>query len=137
MDFISLDTLDDVKRDFATWRASRPNKKGKIPNRLWDKVFAMLNYYSVGEVAKALGLSGSQISAKRKQRNAHEASSKSLITDNFVELNLSSPTPSNTPIANTFNRIEIRRPDGSVLTIGHLSEKTMLQILDQFTKVMN
>jgi acetoin utilization deacetylase AcuC-like enzyme len=42
MDFISLDTLDDVKRDFATWRASRPNKK----DYYWitEKVIKAINW---------------------------------------------------------------------------------------------
>ena len=47
---LSLDTLDDVKGDFEKWRASRPNKTGRIPNHLWDKVLAILDYYPVGEV---------------------------------------------------------------------------------------
>jgi hypothetical protein len=137
MTFLSLDTLDDVKRDFAKWRASRPNKKGKIPNHLWDKVFALLDLYPIGKVTKELGLSGGQVSAKRKQRNALEGISKSSATDNFVEVDLASTIRSNTPLANTFSRIEIRRPDGSVLTIGHLPEQTMMQVLNQFTMAVN
>jgi len=97
----------------------------------------MLAEYPAGEVIKELGLSGSQVSAKRKQRNAQEAISKSLETSDFVELNLSSSMPNNTPTPNTYSRIEIRRPDGSVLTIGHLPEQTMMQVLNQFTQAVN
>lgn len=67
---LSLDTLYNVKRDFEKWRASRPNKVGRIPNYLWDKVLDILDYYPVGEVTKVLRLSGGQVSAKRKQRDA-------------------------------------------------------------------
>ncbi len=133
---ISLDTLDDVKRDFAKWRASRPNKTSKIPKRLWDKVFAMLEYHSVAEVTKELGVSTSQISAQRKQRNTPDPNSKSPLADNFLELNLSPSIPSNKSTGNTCGRIEIRRPDGSALTIGHLSEQMILQILTQFTQMV-
>lgn len=133
MTFLSLDTLDDVKRDFAKWRSSRPNKTGRIPNYLWDKVLAMLELYPVGEVTRELGLSGSQVSAKRKQHNITALNSKPITTDNFMEFNLSSPITSSTPVANAFSRLEIRRPDGTVLTIERLPEQAMLQVLNQFT----
>jgi len=136
LSIISLDTLDDVKRDFSKWRASRPNKIGKIPNYLWDKVFAMLDYHSIAEVTKALGVSSSQISIKRKQRDALAAKSKISTNDNFVELNLSPPTPSNTPTNNTCSRVEVRRADGAILTIAHLPQQTILQVLNQFTQMV-
>ena len=73
---LSLDTLNDVTRDFVKWRASRTNKTGKIPNHLWDKVFAMLECHSITEVRNALGVSSGQILAKRKKRDAREAKTK-------------------------------------------------------------
>ena len=135
LSMISLDTLDDVKRDFAKWRASRSNKTSKIPKHLWDKVFAMLDYHTVAELTKELGVSSSQISDKVAQRNASEARSK-VTTDNFVEINLPSPMPGSATAGNASSRIEIRRPDGAMLTIAHLSQQTILQVLNQFTQAV-
>ena len=133
---LSLDTLDDVKRDFEKWRASRPNKVGRIPNHLWDKVLDILDYYPVGEVTKVLRLSGGQVSAKRKQRDACNLAPKLPANPSFVELNLSSPMPCGNTATKLHSRIEIRRPDGAVLVIEQLPEQTMLQVLTQFTQVV-
>jgi len=132
----SLDTLNDLARDFAKWRASRTNKTGKIPNHLWDKVFAMLEDHSVAEITKALGVSSSQISDKIKQRDARGEKTKPSTTDSFMEFNLTSPTPSSPPVVDSFSRIEIRRPDGSVLTVAHLPQQTIMQVLNQFTQAV-
>ncbi len=133
LSMISLDSLDDVKRYFAKWRATRPNK-GRIPNHLWDKVLGILDYYPIGEVTKELGLSGSQVSSKRKQRIASELNLQKSANPSFVELNISQPKPSNKPVASQHGKIEIRRPDGAVLIIDQLPEQTMLQVLNQFTQ---
>ena len=70
MDYcISLDTLDDVKRRFERWRAGKVNKKGRIPDRLWDAALGILDTYSAKEVASALDLDIKQIKNKRKQRD--------------------------------------------------------------------
>ena len=132
----SLDTLNDLARDFAKWRASRTNQTGKIPNHLWDKVFAMLEDHSVAEITKALGVSSTQISVKIKQRDAREEKTKPSTTDSFMEFNLTSPTPSSPPAVDSFSRIEIRRPDGSVLTVAHLPQQTIMQVLNQFTQAV-
>lgn len=132
---ISLDSLDDVTRDFAKWRATRPNK-GRIPNHLWDKVLGILDFYPIGEVTKELGLSGSQVSAKRKQRIASELSLKKSTNPNFVELNISQAKASDKPATNLQGKLEIRRPDGAVLIIDQLPEQTMLQVLNQFTQAV-
>ncbi len=133
---LSLDTLDDVKRDFEKWRASRPNKVGRIPNHLWDKVLDILDYYPVGEVTKVLRLSGGQVSAKRKQRDACNLAPKLQANPSFVEFNLSSPIPCGNPTTKIHSRIEIRRPDGTVLVIEQLPEQTILQVLTQFTQAV-
>jgi len=132
---ISLDSLDDVKRYFAKWRATRTNK-GRIPNHLWDKVLGILDYYPIGEVTKELGLSGSQVSAKRKQRIANELSLQKSANPNFVELNISQAKTHDKFVTNLHGKIEIRRPDGAVLIIDQLQEQTMLQVLNQFTQAV-
>lgn len=131
----SLDTLSDVARDFAKWRATRPNK-GRIPNHLWDKVLGILDFYPIGEVTKELGLSGSQVSAKRKQRMANELSLKKSSNPNFVELNISQAKSSDKPVTSQHGKIEIRRPDGAILIIDQLPEQTMHQVLNQFTQAV-
>jgi hypothetical protein len=132
---LSLDTLDDVKRDFAKWRASRPNK-GRIPNYLWDKVLAIIDFYPIGQVTKVLGLSGSQVSARRKQRDAINVSSSPPANPNFAELNISSAMPGVNSATSLHSKIEIRRADGAVLIIEQLSEQAMLKVLNQFTQVV-
>ena len=131
---LSLDTLDDVKRDFEKWRASRPKKVGRIPNHLWDKVLSILDYYPVSEITKALRLSGGQVSAKRKQRDACNLAPKLPDAPNFIEVNMSSRIPCSNLATKMHSKIEIRRPDGAVLVMEQLPEQTILQVLNQFTQ---
>jgi len=41
-------------------------------------VLAIIDFYPIGQVTKVLGLSGSQVFARRKQRDASELSSTNL-----------------------------------------------------------
>jgi hypothetical protein len=126
-------TIDSVRHDFNVWRTSRA-KKGRIPDHLWDKVMKLLDYYPIGKVASALQLSGGQVIAKREQFKSHSTTMPVTTPVNFVELNMPSVMHGCTPVANSSSRVEIKRSDGSVLAIEHLSEQAMLQLLNQFTR---
>lgn len=115
-------TLDSVQRDFELWRTT--GKTRKIPDHLWDKALQLLEHYPIASVMKALHLSGNQIAT---QRTARLTNSKSDAA--FVELNI----PSVTPHAN-LSKIEIKRPDGTVLAIEPLTEHTLFQVLTNFTQ---
>ena len=118
-------TLDSVQRDFELWRASRTTgKTSKIPNHLWDKALQLLEHYLIASVMKALRLSGNQIATQRTARLTNLKSNAA-----FVELKV----PPITPHAN-HGKIEIKRPDGTVLAIEPLTDHTLFQVLTSFTQ---
>lgn len=121
-------TIDSVQSDFQSWRDST-TKHSKIPETLWTKVLHLLEYYSVTEIRKKLGVSGSQI-YKRKQQagNANVRPGKHAVK--FMEVNV----PSMTRLDNTVNRFELKRTDGMVLTMQQLSDSMFLQIFNQFMR---
>lgn len=126
-------TIDSVQRDFEHWRASR-DKIGKIPDALWSKVLQLLDNYPVGEVSGRLRLSGNQIANKRKKCTSvsNNLSLPPIRTDNFMEINIPSPNIEGS-IAISTKRIEIKRPDGAILSMDMVSDQIMLQVLNQFT----
>ena len=129
-------TLTSVQRDFEEWRSTRP-KIGKIPEQLWAKALQLLEYYPIGEVTKALHLSGGQIANRRNQRNnVRPKMATPLSSTEFVELNTSTAGITyncSNQIDNLAGRLEIRRPDGLVLAIEQLPATAIMQILSHFT----
>lgn len=121
-------TIDSVQSDFQSWRAST-TKHSKIPEELWDKVLQLLGRYSVTDIRKKLGVSGSQI-YKRKQKatNTNVLPTKQELK--FMELNI----PAMDALYNAGPRFEIKRTDGMVLTMQELSDSTLLQIFTQFMR---
>ena len=51
-------TLNDVAAKFNQWRSNRPNKRGRIPNKLLALVPPLKKHYKVSLIAKTLNLSG-------------------------------------------------------------------------------
>lgn len=122
-------------RDFKEWRNSR-TKKGKIPDYLWDKVLKLLDYCPTSKVIEALQLSGAQVSRRRKQAQTKTNSKTLPVTQpvNFVELNVPSVIPCHSAITTVGNKLEIKRPNGAILTLERLSEQMIFQLLNQFAR---
>jgi len=80
-------------------------------------------------VVRDLRLCGGQVSARRRQQlqtNSTIFPVKNPV--NFLELDI---PPLNTMQISS-NRLEIKRADGTILAIEQLTEKTLMQILNQF-----
>ncbi len=123
--------LEAVQKEFANWRASRA-KVGKIPQYLWEQVWEIVDDYSTGEITKSLGLSGSQISAKRKEISDINKNSPA---SNFLELTLPQCTPYS-GLSVIAHNLQLKRPDGMTLIIEQLSEQMVLQVLNDFSQVV-
>lgn len=122
-------TIDSVQSDFQSWRAST-TKHSKIPEELWNKVLQLSAHYSVTEIRKKLGVTGSQIRT-RKQKKENSKPAKQTVK--FMEVNiLSIASLHNTHTSG--NRFEIKRTDGMVLAMQQLSDATFLQIFNQFMR---
>ena len=52
--------LDETKSHFDHWRTTR-NKRGKIPEYLWDKVKPLMDHYSLTTITNALRINTNQI----------------------------------------------------------------------------
>jgi hypothetical protein len=124
--------IDAVQRDFQAWRSST-SKRSKIPEDLWGKALQLLERYPINEVSRKLGVSGSQLYARRKQQATKTNALPTKNPVNFMELNI----PSMTALYDAHgsgNRLEIKRFDGLVLAMQQLSESVLLQIFNQFMR---
>jgi hypothetical protein len=54
-------TLIDVQKNFNMWRATRQNRKEKIPATLWQQVASIYSAYPRSVICQTLGLSGTQL----------------------------------------------------------------------------
>jgi hypothetical protein len=131
-------TLEAVRSDFDEWRNTR-TKIGKIPEPLWNKALQLLEYYPISIVTKALHLSGGQVANRRKQHQHKQSiSSNHLSATKFVEIDPTTfempYTKCNNQTGNLPGRLEMRRADGTVLSVEQLPTTAIMQILSDFMR---
>ncbi|MGD9229082.1 MAG: hypothetical protein PVF26_21445 [Desulfobacterales bacterium] len=78
-------TLDQVREQFEHWRRTR-EKKGAIPEALWEAAVSLNSDYSLCKIAKALHLGYYDLKKRIKQESFSPSSDNRA---SFVELDLS------------------------------------------------
>jgi hypothetical protein len=76
-----LYTLEDVVKEFESWRQERISKKERIPSQLWHKTKSLLPHYKRSHIQRALKISGQQFN---EQCLSHKQGNDVLQTDGFV-----------------------------------------------------
>jgi len=57
---LDMQTLEEVKAQFAQWRGTRANLRSKMPDTLWKAAKQLTKHYECHIIAKELNLSGSR-----------------------------------------------------------------------------
>jgi hypothetical protein len=100
--------LAELAKRFTCWRQQRAHRRERIPGSLWDQAVALTQVLPNGRVAKALGLSATDL----KQRCRAQPTTLAVPTPgsdpHFVEL---TPEAGVWPVA-AGTQVELERPDG-------------------------
>jgi hypothetical protein len=101
--------LVDLAEQFTHWRQHRASRHERIPGPLWDQAVALSQVLPNGQVAKALGLSATDLKNRRLAQQATPAAQVPAAAASFIEV---------TPEAVGWNsgpsstQVELERPDG-------------------------
>ncbi len=125
----ATNTLEAVCIELDHWRSTR-KKSGKIPDKIWAKTLKLLDRYSMNEVRQALRLSHTQLKNKLKQKDPFTLNSETP----FYEIAVTSIKHQQTHI-HLGTSIELKRPDGTILSIQHLSDRLLLNLISTFIGV--
>ena len=116
--------LAELAERFRHWRQNRANTHERIPAPLWDQAVALSRVLPNGQVAKALGLSATDL---RKRRLAQQAGLTPVQAPGaeaqFIEV-----TPEGRGWAGgaSETQVELERPDGLRMRIRYASGSTDL-----------
>lgn len=129
-------TLNKVKQEFDDWRCQR-GKVGSFPDELWRATVDLLDHHSSAEIIRELRITKGQLE-DRKQRYRPTEISK----DQFIDLGTTNNILSN-PIDDVkvtqqslspllTSSIELRKPDGTTLTIHELHQTEVKALITTF-----
>lgn len=116
-------TLEAVRIDIEHWRGSR-EKSGRIPNRIGSQAIKLLDKHSMSEICRVLRLSHTQLKNKIKQHDPFTLNS----APPFYEVAMPSIKHQQTDI-HLGAYIELKRPNGTLLTIRHLSDSVLINMI--------
>ena len=79
-------SLQQVAAQFSQWRAGKTSSGERTPLSLRKKAVAQTNHFSVAQVSKALGLSGSQLKSWREVLSENGADDINPVPSTFCSL---------------------------------------------------
>jgi hypothetical protein len=121
-------TLESVRVELEHWRGTR-EKSGRIPNRIWSQAISLLDKHSMSEICRMLRLSHTQLKNKIKQ---HDPFTIKIDTP-FFEVATPSIKHQQTDIQ-LGTSIEIQKPDGTFMTIRHLSDSMLINMISSLMR---
>lgn len=89
-------TLNEVVRDFETWRKSKAHSKSRIPEELWESAVTLTKHYPISKISQILKLNHTEL----KRRVSHASSTR----PSFIQVDLPSTK------ADTFSQGGTPRP---------------------------
>lgn len=119
-------TLEEVRTNFDKWRQDR-QKKGKLPEFLWQQALNLLNKYNKSDICRELKISGGQINDKIKLQSSSIGNPS--LKPNFVSINV--PEVVEKFDLNNVSKIDIKFPNGIVLSAENLNQEILIQLLSQ------
>lgn len=119
-------SLQKVTVEFRQWRAGKTSSGERTPLSLRKKAVALTNQFSVTQVSKALGLSGSQLKGWREELGKNgTGDTNSVPPQPFVSLPKGAGQQSN------IQRIVMSFDDGGTIELsGDISSRLALVITD-------
>ena len=121
-------TLEAVRLEIEHWRGAR-EKSGRIPNRIWSQAISLLDKHSMTEICRVLRLGHTQLKNKIKQHDPFRLTSDTP----FYEVAMPSIKHQQTDIR-LGACIEVKKPDGTVLTIRHLSDSVLINMISSLIR---
>jgi len=132
-------TIEQVKQQFNSWRSQR-GKLGSFPDELWANAVDLLDRYESINVIRELGVTRKQLNDRTMRH------SKISDTSNFVELAITNNikeqrvveaksvthTTTSAPSIEPVSSIELRKPDGTTLTIHDLARTDVQSLVSTF-----
>ena len=79
-------TLDEVRRRFQDWRATRPKRTSRIPAELWQMAVDQVGPYSLNRVSRLLGVNHTALRERYEATHPFEAGLVSSPETKFVEV---------------------------------------------------
>lgn len=102
-------TLQAVQEQFTLWRQQKTDKRGRIPEELWESALSLIAQHTQTEIIKTLQLNGGDF--RRRLHGTSTGKAPAAERLEFVELEgLLEPQPSYAGWA--CGQIELERPDG-------------------------
>ena len=113
--------MEQLRRRIDAWRRTR-SERGPLPEGLWRQASLLVPGRSLSKVATSLGLGYYSLHERVRRANP------STVASGFVELSWS-PLVTSTLSSATGTVIEVRAPDGSLLTL-RLAPGAMADVAD-------
>lgn len=136
-------TLDEVIVALQNWRKNKINSSERIPSRIWDKIFILLNTTSESKIRKAAGISSAQFRKAQEEYNIRSQSidNQSSPTKKHEQIDFCEVTQDLSPLdykpAEAFTTstsvVELYRPDGMLMKI-HFTTDRFAELLRAFFK---
>jgi hypothetical protein len=135
-------TIESVKKQFNDWRAQR-GKMGSFPDDLWVNAVSLLDEYGATRVIRDLGITRKQLNDRVMR---HSKIGDTTNTD-FVELKITNniqeqrvveaksvmhSTTSSVATNDSSSSIELKKPDGTTLTIHDLCRADVQTLVTTF-----
>lgn len=135
-------TIEQVKQQFNDWRAQR-GKLGSFPDELWENAVGLLDEYGSTRVIRALGITRKQLNDRvvrhSKIGNTTNADFVELeITNNIQEQrvveakSVMHSATSSVSTNDSSSSIELKKPDGTTLTIHDLCRADVQNLVTTF-----
>jgi hypothetical protein len=130
-------TMEQVKEQFAHWRQTRPKKRSKTPEPLWEAVRCLVKEkgYTFVQISTQLRLSYRQL---RSNIGPQPTRSNSLTApSSFVKVEpppfpFFSPQPPSLDQSSYSGSFELTRPDGTLLKASGLNHKDLHSLVQRF-----
>ncbi len=121
-------TLENVRIELDRWRGTR-EKSGRIPNRIWLQAIGLLDKHPMSEICRVLRLCHTQLKNKCKQHDPFMIKNDTP----FYEVAMPSIKHQQTDIK-LGATVEIKRPDGTLVIIKHLSDSVIMSLISSFIR---
>jgi hypothetical protein len=130
-------TLDDLVMEVNDWRANKRSRNERIPEYIWQKVFALLKKFPDSTICAALGIPKAKLNQEREERK-YVKTVELVLTDepesspvDFCEAEEEALyKPARIPATNTLI-VEFCRADGRIMKI-HTTTDSFAELMKAF-----
>lgn len=126
-------TLDAVIVALQNWRKNKINSSERIPTKIWDQIFILLETISASKICKEAGISSAQLRKAKEEYNRRTQSidNQSSPTNQQETIDFCEAIPPKSPLdykpaeafTTTTSVVELYRPDGMMMKIHFTTDR--------------